>query len=269
MLTDSQRVPANDKKFDADETDSQYSNYMFLRLVARRRRFRNVNFRYSIFDSSYLRDCVFDSCDFTGCRFVGTNLSGSRFSGCKFEYVIFERTYLEPDLLDTECPSYENQKARFARTLRTNFQQIGNAIGANKAMAVELQATEIHLHKAWRSTESYYRKKYTGWHRFQMFIEWCRFKTLHYIWGNGESASRLVASIVAIGIVASVADTVAYRDLHRLDSYWQSLKSMPAIFLGVDSPVHYPKSYLASITFIRLVVMGFFLSIIIKRFNRR
>ena len=75
------------------------------------------------------------------------------FTGCKFDYSIFERTLIDADLLDTECPGQENLKMRFARTLRMNFQQVGDAKAANRAIKVELQATMAHLHKAWRSTE--------------------------------------------------------------------------------------------------------------------
>ena len=46
---------------------------------------------------------------------------------------------------------------RFARTLRMNYQQLGDARAANKA--IEIEATEIHLHKAWSSKQSYYRSK--------------------------------------------------------------------------------------------------------------
>ena len=114
----------------------KYSNYLFTRLVAKDKRFTKVNFRYSFFEYSYLRDCHFDSCDFTGCRFTNTNLSGSKFSGCKFDYASFEKTLVEPAILETECPGFENLKLRFARTLRTNFQQLGDASAANKAMNV-------------------------------------------------------------------------------------------------------------------------------------
>ena len=81
MLSDSHRVTQIDKLFDGDVSDEQFSNQLFIRLTAKGKRFTNVDFKYSVFDSCYLRNCVFDSCDFIGCRFVGTNLHGSAFSG--------------------------------------------------------------------------------------------------------------------------------------------------------------------------------------------
>jgi len=70
MLPDSNRIHQTDKKFDADVSDDQFVNQLFIRLVAKGKRFTKVDFKYSIFDACYLRDCIFDSCDFTGCRFL-------------------------------------------------------------------------------------------------------------------------------------------------------------------------------------------------------
>lgn len=269
MLSDSNRVHEIDKKVDADVSNVQLINHLFVRLVAKGHRFINVDFKYSIFDACYLRNCTFDSCDFTGCRFVGTNLYGSSFAGCKFDYSSFEKTVIDNDILDTGCPGSENLKMRFARALRMNYQQLGDAVSANKAIGVELQATEVHLRKAWHSNESYYRKKYTGWKRAKSFLEWAEFKVLDFIWGNGESALKLTRAIIFILVMMSMIDAVAFKDPQRLGSYAQAFFEAPQVFLGTLSPTNYPNSYLTSILLVRLVTFGFFMSIIIKRFNRR
>lgn len=269
MLSDSHRVQQTDKKFDDDVEDDKFVNHLFVRLVAKGRRFVNVDFRYSIFDTSYLRNCTFDSCDFTGCRFVSTNLYGSSFPGCKFEYSNFERTLIDSDILDSGCPGSENLKMKFARTLRVNYQQLGDASSANKAIQVELEATEIHLHKAWRSNESYYRKKYTKLGRVKAFAEWVQFKALDLIWGNGESIIKLIRSMLFVLLVIALIDVTTYGNTHLISSYIDALYKSPQIFLGTLTPSNYAKSYITVILFIRLVMFGFFMSIIIKRFNRR
>ena len=269
MLKDAGKRLEIDKKFNADESNVEFSYYVFLRLVAKSRSFKNVNFRYTIFDTCYIRDCIFDSRDFTGCRFVGTNLHGSKFSGCNFNYAIFERTSVGPEILDTECPGYENLKAAFARTLRTNYQQLGDAYAVNKAITVELQATEVHLHKAWRSNESYYRNKYRGLNRLALFIEWFVFKILGFVWGNGESLFRLCRSVVIILCLMAIFDVWNYGDPQRVESYFKAIPTASEIFLGVFAPDNYAKWYLAIITFVRFIAIGFFLSIFIKKFNRR
>jgi hypothetical protein len=269
MLLDSGRKLETDKKFETDEANVGFPNHLFLRLVAKDKSFTKVDFKYTIFDACYIRGCKFDSCDFTGCRFVGTNLHGSKFSGCKFDYATFERTSIDSDILDTECPGLENLKLRFARTLRMNYQQLGDAAAANRAMMIELEASEAHLHKAWRSKESYYRKKYYGWHRLQSFLEWLKFKLLDVIWGNGEHPLRLLRSVLVVLFAMTIFEVVSYGDPQRLDSYITALESSPEIFLGVLTPPRYETWYLTTVTLVRLVAIGFLLSIIIKKFNRR
>jgi len=67
----------------------------------------------------------------------------------------------------------------------------------------------------------------------------------------------------------SIFDVILHKDVTLIGSYVKSIYEMPQIFLGILSPSYYSKAYLSFILFIRLVAMGFFMSIIIKRFNRR
>ena len=197
------------------------------------------------------------------------NLAGSKFSGCKFDYASFEKTLVEPAILDTECPGFENLKLRFARTLRTNFQQLGDANAANKAMNIELDATATHLRKAAWSNEAYYRKHYAGWGRLKIVLEWALFRALDFVWGNGENAWRLFRFLVLILVCMAAYDTARYGDPGRIGSYWTSLTKSFAVFFGTWAPAEYSRFYLAAITCMRLLLVAFFLSIIIKRFNRR
>jgi len=268
-IVSSNRKHHIDKKFDSDIKSDELSNRLFIRLVVKGKRFENVDFKYTIFDTCYLRSCIFDSCDFTGCRFISTNLFEARFNGCKFDYATFERTIIDSNILDTNCPGWENLKLKFARTLRMNFQQLGDSESVNKAIKVELEATEAHLHKAWKSNESYYRNKYAGLNRAKKFFEWLYFKTLDFIWGNGESVSKLLRTIIIIFLLMTICDVFAFKDATKINNYWNSFWMMPEIFLGVASPSNYHKLYLAFIVFTRLAMIGFFLSIFIKKFNRR
>jgi hypothetical protein len=270
MLVDSGKTIITDRKFDSDELGSRFANHVFIRLVAMAKTFTKVDFRYTFFDACYLRNCQFDSCDFTGCRFVNTQFPGAKFSGCRFDYATFEKTLIDARILDTECPAYENLKMRFARSLRTNFQQLGDADAVNTAMMVELSATEIHLKKAWQSNESYYRSHHHGaLARVLAFLEWLKFKALDLIWGNGESLSRLIRSMFVVLVLMALRDVAVDGDPARVQSYFTSFIRSLAIFFGTLTPDDYGKVYLALITCVRLVAVGFFLSIIIKKFSRR
>lgn len=269
VFTSSGRTTEVDKKVDQDLEDANHENTLFIRLVAKKKRFENVNFKYAIFDNCYIRNCVFDSCNFTGCKFVASNLRGSSFSGCTFDYSTFEKTLVDEDILDTGFPGHENLKLSFARSLRINFQQLGDAGAANKAISKELQACEQHLLKSWKSNESYYRKKYSGLKRLFVFFEWLQFKTLDFIWGNGESVAKLIRFVLIAMAFIAICHAIYFDDPNGLSSYLDALILSPQIFLGILKPEGYSSLYLTLIFLLRLITFGFFMSIIIKRFNRR
>ena len=248
--------------------DEALKNHIFQRVSGNKIHFANVDFRYCTFDSCYLRLCVFDKCDFTGCRFVGTNFQGSTFSGCDFDYAVFERTLIDSDILDNCSPRRENLRLKFARTLRTNYQALGDSDAVNKAILVELNATRVHFSKAWRSSELYYRDKYAGLERVFAFLAWSKFVAGDAIWGNGERASRLVRTSIALVVLVTIADTVFARNPTLVADWWSAFISAPQILLGTKQP-SYPGLILALITLTRYVLLGLFVSILVRRFTRR
>ncbi len=266
-LVPKKRTILTDQEWVQDVHDERFLDHIFQRVSAKKIRFTNVDFRYSTFDSCYLRTCTFDSCNFTGCRFVGTNLQGSTFSGCTFEYALFERTLIDESVLDG-CSPRENLKLIFARTLRTNYQALGDSDAANKAILVELDATRVHLSKAWRSNESYYRRKYAGLERVLVFLRWLKFLVGDAIWGNGERAFRLVRTSMALVIVIAVGDTLLARDPTLVADWWSALIDAPQAVLGTSNP-NYPGVILALIALARYVLIGLFVSILVRRFARR
>lgn len=269
MFVESGRKTIIDKKVDKNLSENELQNRLFIRLIAKEKEFTKVDFKYCIFDQAYLRKCIFDSCDFTGCHFVKSNLIGSIFDGCIFDYVTFEKTQVDVDILHSSCPGPENLKQKFARTLRMNYQSVGEARNANLAVAIELEATKEHLYKSWKSKESYYRKKYKGFNRIKAFWEWIEFKVLDYIWGNGESAIKLLRTALIALFFIAIIDTLFFKDPKFVKSYFMSLLLAPQLLMGLTTPSDYPGLYLSSIFLIRLILFGFFMSIIIKRFNRR
>ncbi|UJW83701.1 pentapeptide repeat-containing protein [Hydrogenophaga sp. SL48] len=242
---------------------------VFLRLNAKKIRFEKVSFKHCIFDGCYLNNCTFDSCDFTGCRFIGSNFHQSSFTGCQFEYAVFERCQIDDDILDSEAPRPENLRMRFARTLRMNYQQVGDAKAVNKAISLELEATSIYLYKSWRSKESYYQKKYTGFKAFSQFLKWLEFWVLDFIWGNGESIVKLARTLVLTILAISLYNTAFFGNILNIADHWESVKRAPGVFLGVSSPQEYSIGILALITATRLVGVALLTAILIKRFGRR
>lgn len=246
-----------------------FSLKVFVRLNAKNIKFKNVSFAHGVFDGCYLRSCVFDSCDFTGCRFIGSNLHQSSFTGCKFEYATFERCQIDDDILTSEAPREENLRMRFARSLRMNYQQIGDAKAVNKAITLELEATSKHLLVSWLSESAYHRKKYQGLLRVLQFLHWMEFWILHFIWGNGESIFKLLRSIVIAVIVIGIYDASSISAQATIYDYWESLKLAFGIFLGTVVRVHHSIGAASVIVATKLVALSLLTALLVKRFGRR
>jgi hypothetical protein len=267
-LISKERTIIVDHEWVQDVRDEAIANHIFQRVSGKKIRFTNVDFRYCTFDSCYLRLCTFDSCDFTGCRFVGTNFHGSTFSGCNFEYAVFERTLIDSDVLDSSSPARENLRLAFARTLRTNYQALGDSDAVNKAILVELNATRVHLSKAWRSSQPYYREKYRGLERVFAFLRWTKFVAGDALWGNGERAGRLVRTSIGLVILITLADTLLARNPALVADWWLAFTDALQVLLGTKQP-NYPGLILALIALTRYVLVGLFVSILVRRLARR
>ena len=259
-----------DHQFSRDTDGDDFVHSVFTRVSAKQRKLCNVDFSFSVFDACYFRDCIFKKCKFTGCRFVNTNFHGSSFDGCKFEYATFDKTDITCDILKNNCPGWVNLKRHFARSLRKNYESIGDKGAADKAFATELKATEEHLRKAWKSNESYYRTNFKWLARANAFFQWVGFWFTDIVFGNGQKVSR---PIVAMGIAL-----VAIAILHLFKS--GSLSSpntylgaffvqSPSVFFGICQPASYSASLLTMIYVVRLVVFGSFMTLIVRQFSRR
>ena len=258
-----------DQAIKCDLKGKNLKNHQFIRLVAKDKKFTNCDFSFSEFEAAYLRHCNFNSCNFTGCRFTNSNLSGSKFSGCTFDYAQFSHTQIDPEILASGCPGQENIQQIFARTLRVNYSQNGNTVAANKAIKVELEATRIHLRKAWRSPESYFRQKYSGIGRAKMFFAWLWFVALDIFWGNGESPLKLLRSLVLCMILIAFCEFFFLRDFNVLSSYTTAIFQSPEVLMGVTNPEGFSGLALALIASLRYIMFACFVSIVIKRLSRR
>jgi len=268
-LKDSGKEHIVDKIIDGTSTGVNYHNKIFTRVGSKADTYKNVDFSHSYFDHCYFRNCVFDSCNFNGCKFINSNFASSKFLGCKFDYATFQNTIIDEEILDTGFPGYDNLKLKFARSLRTNFQGLGDAESVNKAIKIELEARESHLKKSWKSNEAYYRKKYKDWNRVLACFKWFRFRAQAFVWGNGESTYKLLRSGLILWIIMTIYDVNIVGNLNELSSYLSSFVKMPQIFLSIEKPKEYSDVYLSVIYIIRIISFGLFMSILLKRYNKR
>ncbi|HFK5599130.1 TPA: hypothetical protein ACG0AT_003716, partial [Elizabethkingia anophelis] len=188
---------------------------------------------------------------------------------CKFDYSTFEKSYIDPIILETNLPKFNNLKAKFARSLRVNFQSIGDVEGVNLAIKVELNSKKEHLYDSWFSSDKYYRAKYKSIERVKYFFEWLWFKAQDIVWGNGEKPKSLLILGITLWITASVYDTIAFKDWNIVTNYFHSLIEVPTYFLGINKSNQYSNVYQIILTLFRMVGFALFTSLIIKRYSRR
>ena len=268
-LTDNKLTKSIDQKFTngGDINALSYQNTLFVRLVAIKIKFANINFKYCIFDDVYLRSCVFDCCDFTGCRFINSNLIGSSFRCCSFDYATFRYTRVDSDILTQNCSLYGgNLKSHFAKSLRSNYQQLGDIKSANQAMDIELATTREHLYKKCFSSEKYYRKKYSGLGRINGFKELMFFYFLAFIWGNGENLIKLFRAFIICLLI--IAGLICYFDDYPKISV-AIIEEALGVFFGIEEATNFPSWLSSAIVATRLSFFGFFISIMVKRFGGR
>lgn len=265
---DNGRIKIQDKQINENIEEHRFKLINFIGLVAIKITFKKVDFSNCIFESVYLRNCRFIDCDFTGVKFVNSNLLGSGFSGCTFKYATFEKTVIDNDIFEKNLPKEENLQRKLLRSLRVNYQQLGDTANVNKTIILELHSTGVHLKKSWLSEESYYRMKYQGFNRIKMFLDWLVFAFLDKVWGNGESVLKLFRAILFIFLFIAVVDISVFST--SSNSIVDAFLSAPSVFFGVSQKYqNYPDYYKVIIFVVRLTMFALFISIILKRLNRR
>ncbi len=125
------------------------------------------------------------------------------------------------------------------------------------------------MYKAWRSRESYYRKKYPGLKRFGVFSEWLGFLLLEMLWGNGESYLKLLRSLTFVVFFIGLYEVYFIMNPMAMNSYVEAAKNAPQVFLGILQPIGFPGLALAVIAIARYVMLAGLVSILVKRFSRR
>lgn len=247
-------------------TKEDLSRSEFSRVYAVNVVFTKVNFKQSTFSSCYFKNCRFIECDFTGAHFKECYLKGSNFCDSILKYATFEKTNIEENVLEYCIPSEENIARDLVRSLRVNFIQVGNYEAANQAASIEVKLTEQHLYNAAYSRQRYYRskEKYAGLNRLNFAWKHLKWKLLGFLWGNGESLSRVIFSgslfVVLIAItVYFITDNTLQRSLNMcLNEFW-SIKNSPSL----------PEPFPLVLTIGRFVWVGLFMSILIKRLSKR
>lgn len=236
-----------------------------VRVFAVKITFTDTSFKQAVLSGCYFRNCTFIRCDFTGASFKDCYLKGSSFDGCKFEYSTWEKTQLDEEFLTHCLPSQENLARDLVRSLRVNFGQIGNYTAVNRAAAIEVKLTGLHLFNASYSQQAYYRKKEknTGLLRLKNMAMHFQWRVLEFLWGNGESTLRVAINGVLIIVFFAMLLTGTKYNYEFWDALWLA-------FLGFWGEAKIlPETIKVALTVSRFVLVGLFMSILVKRLSRR
>lgn len=98
-----------------------------------------------------------------------------------------------------------------------------------------------------------------------VFGKWFNFKLLDWIWGNGESAWKLLRAVFFILATIALLDAFVYGDPSQVGTYFKSIGQAPQTFLGTAVPSHYASPYVSAITFIRLMAFAFLMAIVLRK----
>jgi hypothetical protein len=279
------RIEKKDMMFYSSKTEknhfvldgNNFQNHLFVRAIASKMIFKNVDFSKTYFENSYLKDCRFYRCNFEGAKFTSCNLSGTYYEDCKFDYVTFEKTFVDDEIF--ECaPTKSNLRYKFARSLKLNYASIGDYIRSSKAVTIELEATKSHLKDSWLYEDQWHRMKYSGIRRrFAQFRKWLTVSILDFLWGNGESLWRLVRFNILIFVALTIYHVIEKKENIApkiLDIFFIKI---PANYFDIEildnsgkNYFEYYPSWLSLLLVItRLICFGLLMSIIIKKYNRR
>jgi hypothetical protein len=249
-----------------DLKDLNFERHELTRVYAVGLTFTDVSFKQSVIHECYFRNCVFKNCDFTGANISHTNFQGADFIGCTFNYANFQSTLIGIDPLSKNLPGWENTKLMLAKNLRMNYASIGDYNGVNFAIKVELEATMEHLKKAAFSREAYYRGKteYSGFGRILYILKFVWFWFLDKLWGNGEKPIRMLVSIpLLLFLIVFIFNVVLGQ------SFGASVKETSTVFFigGTSNVLGIYASSVISV--LRYIVMGLFVSVLVRRLSRR
>lgn len=232
--------------------------------------FRDCDFSHSLVKSSYFHRATFIRCKFVGTAFVDTNLRGAKFEWCDFEYATFRNTPVLVREVLKNAPNWENARRELARSLRKNYDALGDVDSAREAFFAEMEASCEHWRSAARGVTQYYIGHYQTMARLIAGLRYVSLTFSRWTWGYGESPLRLAISILVLNVLLALAlvrDT-GCSNLPML----QALSLQLQTFLGAVDPASTCKpspGFMALETFCRLVTLGLVGTLVVRRFAGR
>ncbi len=260
--------------------DENFSNRRLCDINGKDVLYENCIFSASIIERGYFFHAKFKNCKFIGTRFAECNFRQATFDQCIFDYADFNRCIVPVPQILANLPSFANVRWEFLHNLRANARAVGDARYESQIVNKEIEA-EIEHWRSIRTRPSGYYEKYNNmgdwlaawYHSLRLIIE-------RYVWGHGESLTRLFIATIAALLFLSIAHCIGSagglgsQPLSTLTSlFMQSLSFVFKLFIdlpSIQASEVVSSPFISTVTvMIRYVAIGLAIPVLYKQIAKR
>lgn len=189
--------------------------------------YENCIFSASIIERGYFFHAKFKKCKFVGTRFTECNFRQATFDQCIFDYADFNRCVIPVPQILANLPSFANVRWELLHNLRANARAVGDVRYESKIVSKEIEAEIEHWRSIRRRPSGYYEKYHNLGDWFAAWYHSLRLVVERYVWGHGESLTRLFIAAITALLILTVAHCIG--NTGELGS--QPLSTLAAIFI--------------------------------------
>lgn len=246
-------------------TNKDFTNEVYEDIQGKGVTYNGCDFSYSILIRGYFHKAHFKNCKFVGTRFSASIFRSASFENCNFSYADFNRCVVPIPQMLANLPMHPNVRWELLYNLRANTKSVGDTQHESKIIWNEIE-TEIEYWRLISKSRAGYYQKYSTTQRFFARLQHWRLLFERYLWGHGESLSRLgIATFLSLVFVALLnaigqVDDLGAESLHSFLTLW--FKSLTFIVsLYIDLPSVNPKDVESSLITSSLAVILRYISI--------
>lgn len=255
----------------------QFAGQMLEYVDGKKMVFENCNFSAAVIYRGYFHDAIFRKCEFVGTRFDECNFRQATFDRCTFNYADFNRCILPIPQILANLPVYSNVRWDLIHTVRANQRAMGDVQHEADLVRHDIEAEISHWRDVRRRPTPYY-KKYDNFK--DQTIAWFHCRRLwveRYIWGHGESLTRLflatTVAIAALSVLQWIPSVTVYDTVgEAARAYMDGLTYILKLFIDLPVPpedVDASPVISACVVVLRYVVIGLAIPTLYKKIAKR
>lgn len=253
------------------------NNSTFAKMGFKESTFDQCDFSFCTFVDCYFKSSKFLQVNFTSCKFINCTFDGPKlyFENCKFNYAIFENCYIPYDKMKGNFPKEEeNLRIDICKNLSLQCLSLGDIVNYKKYLFEQRHAEEIHeIRKLFHKSGSYYDKKYNLWEGIGGLFNFIRSKISRFLWGYGEKISTLIRNILLVILIFSLVYLFNgdFQSNNFISQFGVALYKSVCSFFNISSYESVKSFYIVPLieSIIGIILIGFFVSALFRRINRR